>query len=94
MVSAFAACQRLVLVKLAETSNEIVAIPALVELIAIEGAIVTIDPIWLSPRNRCDKEYRHVLALKGNQGQPSRGCRDFRSRAEADGFKDTKISSA
>src|SRR5271165_7350198 len=45
MVSAFAARQRLVLgqVKVAEKSNEIVAIPALLEMLAIEGAIVSID---------------------------------------------------
>jgi putative ABC transport system substrate-binding protein len=44
-VSAFAARQRLVLgqVKVAEKSNEIVAIPALLDMMAIEGAIVTID---------------------------------------------------
>ena len=45
MVSAFAARQRLVLgqVKVAEKSNEILAIPKLLEMMAIEGAIVTID---------------------------------------------------
>ncbi len=45
MVSAFAARQRIVLgqVKVAEKSNEIVAIPALLDMMAIEGAIVTID---------------------------------------------------
>src|SRR5215831_1972969 len=45
MVSAFAARQRLVLgqVKVAEKSNEIVAIPKLLEMLEIEGAIVTID---------------------------------------------------
>src|SRR4051812_32921482 len=45
MVSAFAARQRLVLghVKVAEKSNEIVAVPKLLDLMAIEGAVVTID---------------------------------------------------
>src|SRR6267143_4906362 len=45
MVSAFAARQRLVLgqVKVADKSNEIVAIPALLDMMTIEGAIVTID---------------------------------------------------
>src|ERR1700682_1864626 len=47
MVSAFAAGQRLVLgqVKVAEKSNEIVAIPKLLDMMAIEGAIVTLDPM-------------------------------------------------
>lgn len=45
MVSAFATRQRLVLAqtKVDEKANEIVAIPALLDLLAIEGAIVTID---------------------------------------------------
>ena len=45
MVSAFAARQRLVLgqVKVAEKSNVIVAIPKLLDMLVIEGAIVTID---------------------------------------------------
>ena len=45
MVSAFAAGRRLVLgqVKVAEKSNEIIAIPKLLDQLAIEGTIVTID---------------------------------------------------
>jgi len=45
MVSAFAARQRLVLgqVKVNEKSNEIVAISALLEMMAIEGAVITLD---------------------------------------------------
>ena len=45
MVSAFAARQRIVLgqVKVNEKSNEIVAIPALLDMMSIEGAVVTID---------------------------------------------------
>ena len=45
MVSAFAARQRLALaqVKVNEKSNEIVAIPALLDMMVIEGAVITID---------------------------------------------------
>ena len=45
VVSAFAARQRLVLgqVKVADKTNEIVAIPKLLKMLVIEGAIVTID---------------------------------------------------
>ena len=45
MVSAFVASQRLVLgqVKVAEKSNEIVAIPKLLDMLVVEGAIITID---------------------------------------------------
>jgi hypothetical protein len=50
MVSAFATRQRLVLgqVKVAAKSNEIVAIPGLLDLLAIEGAIVTIEVLGAS----------------------------------------------
>src|SRR6202047_3603250 len=52
MVSAFAARQRLVLgqVKVADKSNEIVAIPALLGRIAIEGAIRTIQGMGCQAR--------------------------------------------
>jgi predicted transposase YbfD/YdcC len=73
MVSAFAARQRLVLgqVKVAEKSNEIVAIPKLLEMMAIDGAIVTIDAIGCQrdiARAIIDKKADYILALKGNQG--------------------------
>jgi len=73
MVSAFAARQRLVLgqVKVAEKSNEIVAIPKLLEMLAIEGAIVTIDAMGCQreiAQKVVEKKADYVLALKGNQG--------------------------
>jgi predicted transposase YbfD/YdcC len=37
-------------VKVAEKSNEIIAIPALLDMLAIAGAIVTIDAMACSPR--------------------------------------------
>ena len=45
MTSAFAARQRLVLgqVKVADKANEIVAIPKLLDMLALEGAVVTLD---------------------------------------------------
>src|SRR3954453_20998655 len=71
MVSAFAARQRLVLgqVKVAEKSNEIVAIPKLLDLMAIEGAVVTIDAIGCQrdiAQTILDRKADYVLALKGN----------------------------
>ena len=54
MVSAFAARQRLVLgqIKVADKSNEIVAIPKLLDMLAIEGAIVTSRRPGTSPMPR------------------------------------------
>jgi hypothetical protein len=72
MVSAFAAGQRLVLgqVKVAEKSNEIVAIPKLLDMLAIDGAIVTIDAMGCQrtiARKIIDKRAEYVLTLMDNQ---------------------------
>src|SRR5271165_6429284 len=73
MVSAFAARQRLVLAqaKVGEKANEIVAIPALLDMLSIEGAVVTIDAIGCQrdiAQKIIDKKADYILALKGNQG--------------------------
>jgi hypothetical protein len=73
MVSAFAARQRLVLgqVKVADKSNEIIAIPALLDMLVIEGAIITTDAIGCQrdiAQKILDKNADYILALKGNQG--------------------------
>ncbi len=74
MVSAFASRQRLVLAqtKVGEKSNEIVlAIPALIDMLSIEGALVTIDAIGCQrdiAQQIIDKKADYILALKGNQG--------------------------
>lgn len=97
MVSAFAARARLVLgqVKVADKSNEIVAIPALLDMMAIEGAIVTIDAIGCQ-RNIAEKivakKADYVLALKGNQGSLREDVEVFVAEQKASGFKDTKLS--
>lgn len=99
MVSAFAARQRLVLgqVKVADKSNEIVAIPALLDLLAIEGAIVTIDAIGCQraiAQTIVDKKADYVLALKGNQGTLRDDVEEFASEQKAAGFKNSKVSIA
>ena len=97
MVSAFAARQRLVLgqIKVAEKSNEIVAIPKLLDMMAIEGAIVTIDAMGCQrdiAKKIMDKKADYVLALKGNQGTLREDVEAFATEQKANGFKDTKIS--
>src|SRR5438874_11356773 len=97
MVSAFATRQRLVLgqVKVAEKSNEIVAIPKLLEMLAIEGAIVTIDAMGCQRDNAqqiIDQKADYVLALKGNQGTLREDVELFAAEQKASGFKDTKVS--
>src|ERR1039458_1537094 len=97
MVSAFAAQQRLVLgqVKVAEKSNEIVAIPKLLDMLAIEGAIVTIDAMGCQrdiAATILDKKADYVLALKGNQGTLREDVEIFAAEQNANGFKDTTVS--
>ena len=72
MVSAWAAENRLVLGQVAteEKSNEITAIPRLLELLALNGCIVTIDAMGCQTKiaeQIVDSGADYVLALKGNQ---------------------------
>lgn len=97
IVSAFAARQRLVLgqVKVAQKSNEIVAIPKLLDMLAIEGAIVTIDAMGCQreiAQKIVDKKADFVLALKGNQGTLQEDVKLFIEEQQANGFSDSKIS--
>jgi predicted transposase YbfD/YdcC len=97
MVSAFAARQRLVLgqVKVAAKSNEIVAIPKLLEMLEIRGAIVTIDAMGCQrdiAEKIVAKKADYVLALKGNQGSLREDVELFATEQKAAGFKDTTIS--
>jgi len=97
MVSAFAARQRLVLgqVKVAEKANEIVAIPRLLDLLAIEGAIVTIDAMGCQrgiAQTIIDKKADYVLALKGNQESLHEDVKLFLAEQRANHFNDTTIS--
>ena len=72
MVSAWASANRLVLGQVAvdEKSNEITAIPALLNLLMLKGCIVTIDAMGCQTAIAArivDKEADYVLALKENQ---------------------------
>src|SRR3954463_3792058 len=97
MVSAFAARQRLVLgqVKVAEKSNEITAIPKLLDMLAIEGAIVTIGAMGCRREivtKIIDQKADYLLALKGNQGSLREDVEVFAAEQKARGFADTTIS--
>ena len=97
MVSAFAAGQRLVLgqVKVAEKSNEIVAIPKLLDLLAIEGAIITIDAMGCQraiARKIVAKKADYVFGLKGNQGSLRDDVELLVNEQKTRNFVDSKIS--
>jgi predicted transposase YbfD/YdcC len=95
MVSAWAAEQRLVLgqLKTEAKSNEITAIPLLLELLELKGCIVTIDAIGCQTeiaaqiiKQRAD----YVLSLKGNQGVLHEEVAEYFAWAEQTGFKDSE----
>jgi len=97
MVSAFAARQRIVLgqVKINEKSNEIVAIPALLDMMSIEGAVVTIDAMGCQrdiASKIIEKKADYILALKGNQGTLREDVGLFVDEQKALNYKDTTIS--
>ena len=72
LISAWAADQRLVLGQLAVDgkSNEITAVPKLLEMLSLKGTIVTVDAMGCQrdiARQIVDRGGDYVLALKGNQ---------------------------
>src|SRR5215469_4219835 len=89
--------QRLVLgqIKVADKSNEIVAIPALLDMLAIEGAIVTIDAMGCQrniAQKILDKKADYIFSLKGNQSSLREDVELFAAEQKANGFRDTKIT--
>jgi predicted transposase YbfD/YdcC len=73
MVSAWGCEQRMVLAQIATDakSNEITAVPKLLEMLSLKGTIVTVDALNCQreiARKIVDQGGDYVLALKGNQG--------------------------
>ncbi len=96
MVSAFAARQRLVLgqVKVTEKSNEIVAIPKLLNCWPSRGRSSPSTPwgVSVTSLRKWSTKADYVLALKGNQGSLREDVELFVAEQKAAGFKDTTIS--
>jgi predicted transposase YbfD/YdcC len=95
MVSAWASEQRLVLgqLKTAEKSNEITAIPLLLELLALKGCIVTIDAMGCQTEIAAQiikQEADYVLSLKGNQGTLYEEVEEYFAWAESINYKDVE----
>jgi predicted transposase YbfD/YdcC len=93
LVSAWAESNRLVLgqVAVADDSNEITALPALLQVLALEGCIVTIDAIGCQTaiaQTILDQGADYVLALKENQGSLYRTVATFFADAQASDFRE------
>jgi predicted transposase YbfD/YdcC len=72
-----------------------VAIPKLLDMLSIEGAIVTIDAMGCQrdiARKILDKKAEYVLALKDNQATLREDVEVFVAEQKANGFQHTTIS--
>lgn len=99
MISAWSSAQQLVLGAraVAEKSNEITAIPELLDLLAIKGAIVTIDAMGCQKKiadKIIDRGADYVLGLKGNQGTLRDDVELLFTEQMARGFEDIAVSKA
>ncbi len=97
MVSAWASKNGLVLgqVKTDEKSNEITAIPKLLELLHLRGCIVTIDAMGCQReivQQIVEKEADYVISLKGNQGALQQEVEALFSEAREEGFETLRHS--
>ena len=95
MVSAWATENRLVLgqTKVADGSNEITAIPELLEVLDLAGCIVTVDAIGCQraiAQAVVDQDAEYLLALKENQGHLYSKVAGLFDYAEEIGFRDVE----
>ena len=94
LVSAFATGARLVLGQetCAEKSNELTAIPVLLEALMLKGVIVTIDAMGthsnIAQAIR-DQEADYVLAVKDNQPKLAESITTFFEIGQVEGWKNT-----
>lgn len=97
LVSVWATANRISLgqVAVAEKSNEITAIPKLLELIEVAGALVTIDAMGCQTEIAAkivDRGADYVLAVKGNQPTLHHGITAFFLDQMEDDFARVKVS--
>ena len=99
MVSAWASENQMVLgqVKVDEKSNEITAIPELLDMLELAGCIVTIDAMGCQTdiaAKIVEKEADYVLSVKGNQGNLYEDIVGYFDWALADKFKQTTYTTS
>jgi predicted transposase YbfD/YdcC len=74
-----------------EKSNEITAIPELLDALDIEGDVVTIDAMGCQEKivkKIREKKAHYIIAVKGNQSGPREGIRDFFEGLESGDIRD------
>ena len=97
MVSAWGCANGVVLGQLrtSEKSNEITAIPALLELLDVRGCIVTIDAMGCQRAIAAQirgKRGHYVLAVKENQGALLEDIRDYFEADAQNGYGGSKVA--
>jgi predicted transposase YbfD/YdcC len=97
LVGAWATANKISLgqVAVAEKSNEITAIPKLLDLLELAGAVVTIDAMGCQTeiaKKILEKKADYVLAVKGNQPTLHEGVIDFFVDQMEDDFARVKVS--
>jgi predicted transposase YbfD/YdcC len=98
LVSAWAVENRLVLAQVAtaEKSNEITAIPLLLQQLALHGCIVTIDAMGTQSKiaeQIVEQEGDYALALKDNQGNLYEEVQATFALAEKEAFREVQAES-
>ena len=81
-------------IKVNEKSNEITAIPLLLDLLDIKGATITMDAMgcqFAIADKIVDSQADYVLALKGNQGEFHDDIKLFLKTNLKDDFKTPRI---
>lgn len=81
--------------KTEEKSNEITAIPELLDLLFIKGSIITIDAMGTQKKiveKIIGKEADYVLSLKGNQGNFNEEVKSYFEDAIEPNFRDYPVS--
>jgi len=97
IVNAWCSSNKMILgqVKTDEKSNEITAVPELLDMLFLKGCIVTVDALNTQKKTVekivKDKKADYVVALKGNHEILHNEVVDYYKDAEAGGFKDEKI---
>ena len=96
MVSAWATANHITLgqVVVDAKSNEITAIPKLLEFVEVSGALVTIDAMGCQTeiaQKIIDEEADYCLAVKGNQPTLHQGIADFFDKQLEDNFAGTQV---
>ncbi|MEG3929640.1 ISAs1 family transposase [Microcoleus sp. D3_18a_C4] len=97
IISAWSSEQRLVLgqMKVEDKSNEITAIPALLELLDITGSIITIDAMGTQTeiaKKIIDKKGDYVLALKANHPTLYNQVQEWFETASSQQFQGIDVS--